>query len=210
MSSLRERKRAALRATIVRSAVELFAQRGYDAVGMEDIAHASMCSRSTLNRYFGAKEDVLFPAVPEVIAGLRDRLDEAGTPMDRWATARRAVTTQLSHFFENFEPDLRFTIMQLWFTESALRRKYLEIAYEWEQILKGYFATGLADDPTTHLRTQVLASAMVSALRAVLHAAIETEDDIATLADEAFGMLEAGLPSIPKANRRRRSVTPVS
>jgi len=154
-----------LRATIVRSAVELFVERGYAAVGMEDIAYASMCSRSTLNRYFGAKEDVLFPAVPEVIAG---------------------------------------------FTESALRRRYLEIAYEWEQILRGYFAIGLADDPTTHLRTQLLASAMVSALRAVLHAAVETGDDIATLADEAFGMLEAGVPSIPKAKRRSRAAISVS
>ena len=210
MSDLRKRKRAALRATIVRSAVELFVERGYAAVGMEDIAYASMCSRSTLNRYFGAKEDVLFPAVPEVIAGLRDRLDEAGPTNDRWTNARRAVTAQLGQFFENFEPDLRGAIMRLWFTESALRRRYLEIAYEWEQILRGYFAIGLADDPTTHLRTQLLASAMVSALRAVLHAAVETGDDIATLADEAFGMLEAGLPSIPKAKRRSRAAISVS
>jgi len=208
MSALRDRKKAALRATIVRSAVELFVERGYDAVGMEDIAYASMCSRSTLNRYFGTKEDVLFPAVPEIIAGLPDRLDETGTTKDRWGTARLAVTTQLGQFFENFEPDLRVTIMRLWFTETAPRRRYLEIAYEWEQILKGYFAGGLADDPINHLRTEVLASAMVSALRAVLHAAIETGHDIATLADEAFGMLEAGLPAIPKTARRPRAVTP--
>ncbi|WAJ43413.1 helix-turn-helix domain containing protein [Mycobacterium sp. Aquia_216] len=41
--------------------MELFTQHGYDSVGMEEIAHASMCSRSTLNRHFGAEEDVLFP-----------------------------------------------------------------------------------------------------------------------------------------------------
>jgi AcrR family transcriptional regulator len=203
MSALRERKKAALRATIVRSAVELFVQRGYDSVGMEEIAYASMCSRSTLNRYFGTKEDVLFPAVSEVVEGLRSALDNVKRTDDRWTTAREAVTTQLGQFFENFEPDLRVTIMRLWFTEPAPRRRYLEIAYEWEEILKGYFAAGLADNPSTHLRTQVLASAMVSALRAVLHAAIETGDDIATLADAAFGMLEAGLPTAPKLPRRR-------
>jgi AcrR family transcriptional regulator len=120
MSALRERKKAALRATIVRSAVELFVQRGYDAVGMEEIAHASMCSRSTLNRYFGTKEDVLYPAVPEVVAGLRRALDDAPGRGDRWTIARAAVTTQLGQFFENFEPDLRVTIMRLWFTESIL------------------------------------------------------------------------------------------
>jgi hypothetical protein len=66
-----EQKKAALRAVIVRTAVHLFLERGYDAVGMEEIAAASMCSRSTLNRYFGTKEDVLLPAVPEVVDGLR-------------------------------------------------------------------------------------------------------------------------------------------
>jgi AcrR family transcriptional regulator len=203
MSALRERKKAALRATIVRSAVELFVQRGYDSVGMEEIAYASMCSRSTLNRYFGTKEDVLFPAVSEVIEGLRSALDNVKRTGDRWTTAREAVTMQLGQFFENFEPDLRATIMRLWFTEPAPRRRYLEIAYEWEEILKGYFASGLPDNPATHLNSQVLASAMVSALRAVLHAAIETGDDMATLADAAFGMLEAGLPTAPKLPRRR-------
>lgn len=203
MSLLRERKKAALRATIVRSAVELFVQRGYDSVGMEEIAHASMCSRSTLNRYFGSKEDVLFPAVSEVIDGLRHALDAAPRKGDRWTIAREAVTAQLEQFFENFEPDLRVTIMRLWFTEPVPRRRYLEIAHEWEEILKSYFAAGLPDNPTTHLRTQVLASAMASALRAVLHAAIETGDDIPNLADAAFGMLEAGLPAAPPSTRRK-------
>jgi AcrR family transcriptional regulator len=107
MSALRERKKAALRATIVREAVELFVQRGYDSVGMEEIAYASMCSRSTLNRYFGTKEDVLFPAVSEVIEGLRSALNNMKRTDDRWTTAREAVTMQLGQFFENFEPDPR-------------------------------------------------------------------------------------------------------
>jgi AcrR family transcriptional regulator len=203
MSALRERKKAALRATIVRSAVELFVQRGYDSVGMEEIAHASMCSRSTLNRYFGTKEDVLFPAVPEVIEGLRRALDGTASSDDRWTVAREAVTTQLGQFFENFEPELRVTIMRLWFTEPAPRRRYLEIVYEWEEILKAFFAVGLPDNPKNHLRTQVLASAMASALRAVLHAGIETGGDITNLADAAFGMLEEGLPAALRPARRR-------
>lgn len=122
MSALRERKKAALRATIVRSAVELFVQRGCDAVGMEGIAHASMCSHSTLNRYFGTKEDVLFPAVPKSSRGCGGRWTMPPGRGDRWTIARAAVTTQLGQFFENFGPDLRVTIMRLWFTESGPRR----------------------------------------------------------------------------------------
>jgi AcrR family transcriptional regulator len=192
MTDLRARKKAALRATIVRRAVELFVDRGYDAVGAEEIADASMCSRSTLNRYFGTKEDVLFGAAPEVIAGLREALDAAPATGDRWQVARAAVIFQLERFFDTFEPDLRVTCMRLWFTEPALRRRYLEIAHEFEETVKRYFAQGLPDDPMAHLRVQVQASCMVSALRAVLHATIESGEPVGTLADIAFSMVESG------------------
>jgi len=206
MTDLRERKKAALRATIVRRAVELFVEKGYEAVGVEDIAFASMCSRSTLNRYFGTKEDVLFPEAPEVIEGQQLALDSAPPTGDRWLTAREAVTTQLQRFFDifdTFDPDLRVTCMRLWFTEPAPRRRYLEIAHEFEEILKRYFAAGLPDDTDTHLRVQVLASAMVSALRAVLHATIESGDDVRDLAAVAFGMIEAGVPAPTLASLHR-------
>jgi AcrR family transcriptional regulator len=192
MTDLRARKKAALSATIVRRAVELFVDRGYEAVGAEEIAAASMCSRSTLNRYFGTKEDILFGAAPEVVAGLREALDAAPATGDRWQLARAAVIFQLERFFDTFEPDLRATCTRLWFTEPALRRRYLEIAHEFEDILKQYFAQGLPDDPVAHLRVQVQASCMVSALRAVLHATIESGYPVKILADIAFSMVESG------------------
>ncbi|TAM65858.1 TetR/AcrR family transcriptional regulator [Mycobacterium sp.] len=192
MTDLRARKKAALRATIVRRAVELFVTRGYDAVGVEEIAAASMCSRSTLNRYFGTKEDVLFGAAPEVVAGLRETLDAAPLSADRWQTARAAVIQQLERFIDTFEADLRVTCMRLWFTEPAPRRRYLEIAHEFEDILKHYFSQGLTSDPAALLRVQVRASCMVAALRAVLHATIESGEDVRTLAETAFSIVERG------------------
>jgi AcrR family transcriptional regulator len=207
MADLRERKKAALRATIVRSAVELFVARGYEAVGVEEIANASMCSRSTFNRYFGSKDDVLFPAASEVVDGLQLALENAADTDDRWMVARDAVVTQLGRFLDTFDPDLRVTCTRLWFTEPAPRRRYLEFAYEFEEILKRYFATGLPDDTETHLRVQVLASAMVSALRAVLHATIESGNDLSDLADTAFGMLEAGVHAPVLASLRQAPVS---
>jgi hypothetical protein len=112
------------------------------------------------------------------------------------------VTAQLQLFFDTFDADLRETCMRLWFTEAAPRRRYLEIAYEFEKILNGYFAAGLPDDAETHMRVQVLASAMVSALRAVLHATIESGDDVGALASTAFAMIEAGVPDAALASLR--------
>jgi AcrR family transcriptional regulator len=196
MADLRERKKAALRATIVRTAVDLFVTRGYDAVGVEEIASASMCSRSTFNRYIGTKEDVLFPSAAEVVAGLKEALDRADPTNDKWHVAKAAVIAQLAQFFDTFDtfdPGLRVTCMRFWFDEPAPRRRYLEIAHAFEEILKAYFASDLPDDPHTHLRVQVLAAAMVSALRAVLHATIESGETLDSLAETAFGMVEQGV-----------------
>jgi hypothetical protein len=51
---------------------------------------------------------------------------------NRWATARGAVTAQLGQFFENFRTGTAVT-----------RRRYLEVAHEFEQIVLGYFTAGL-------------------------------------------------------------------
>ncbi|NMO91581.1 TetR/AcrR family transcriptional regulator [Actinomycetospora sp. TBRC 11914] len=196
MSALRERKKAALRGTIVRCAVELFVERGYDAVSMEDIATTAMCSRSTLNRYFGTKEDVLFDSTTEITEHLREQLRHTDGP-DRWALARDAVTAHLAEFFENVESDLRVDIMQLWFSEPALLRRYLSIVYEWETILREFFSAGLPRSPGTRLRVELLATAMSSALRAATTTALDFDGDAAVLTAEAFEYLEHGLPTLP-------------
>ncbi|MGV9799219.1 TetR/AcrR family transcriptional regulator [Mycobacterium sp. NPDC003449] len=193
MSALRERKKAVLRSTIRRSAVELFGQRGYDAVSMEDIAAAAMCSRSTLNRYFGAKEDVLFATALDATERLRDALEIAGTE-NRWNVARRTVTSHLRQVFDDMEPELRSDVLRLWYSEPSLRRRLLSIVWEWESILAHYFLVGLPDTRENRLQARVLSTTMASTLRASTQTAVESGQDIETLTDSAFAILEAGLP----------------
>ncbi len=61
---LRERKRAALHATIERAAIDLALEHGYDHLTVDMICEASMISPRTFFNYFGSKEAVILGARP--------------------------------------------------------------------------------------------------------------------------------------------------
>lgn len=201
---LRERKKALLRDNIVSNAVELFGRHGFDAVSVEEIVQASMCSRSTFHRYFGAKEDLLFPTVTERLAELEAALGAAQPDEDAWAVARDAVSVGLRGFLDDLDPDLQADCVRLWFSEALPRRRYVEIVLEWEAVLARFFAARLRVDPQLSLECQLLASSVSSALRAALRTAMETGQRVDVLVTHAFEVIESGLGSERLALRRPR------
>lgn len=190
---LREQKKEALRNTLVRNAIALFKQRGYDNVGLDEIAAASMCSRSTFHRYFGTKEDLLFPIAADQLAALEATLQAAPPNEDPWQFARAAVTDGVVGFLDNMDPDLRADALALWFSESAPRKRYLEIVLEWEQVLSDYLDRFLPSSHTRELELHLMASSITSALRATLDTAMATGQDVRMLVDHAFDLIEAGV-----------------
>lgn len=65
--SLRARKQERVRETIVDAALALFAERGFDAVTVTDIAARAEVGRSTFFRYFGDKQEVIFAGAADGI-----------------------------------------------------------------------------------------------------------------------------------------------
>jgi AcrR family transcriptional regulator len=79
---LRERTRRAVRAELAAIALDLFAEHGFEATTVEEIAQAAGLTKRSFFRYFPAKEDAVFAGVDvtgeQVVEALRSRpADEA-------------------------------------------------------------------------------------------------------------------------------------
>jgi len=95
-AGLRERSKARRRAAIIRAAFELFAERGYDATTVADIAEAAEVSPRTVSMYFPAKQDIamsrLGDGVASLTAAIQDRRpgETVHEVFGRWLLASQA------------------------------------------------------------------------------------------------------------------------
>ena len=55
----RERKKAAVRAHILATAIKLFSERGLDSITVDQIANAADIGKGTIYNYFSTKEDIV-------------------------------------------------------------------------------------------------------------------------------------------------------
>ncbi|GAA3358794.1 TetR/AcrR family transcriptional regulator [Saccharopolyspora gregorii] len=81
--SLRERKKQRTRQELIDTALEMFTERGFDAVTLDELCAAVEISKRTFFRYFTSKEDVAMAPSQDMWAALIERL-RAGEPgLDR-------------------------------------------------------------------------------------------------------------------------------
>ncbi|MEV5878761.1 helix-turn-helix domain-containing protein [Streptomyces sp. NPDC052101] len=77
---LRQRKKRDTMWRIYRTALDLFVERGFDKVSVQEIADASEVSKMTVFNYFGTKEDLVFRPMEEhfgdAARAVRDRRPE--------------------------------------------------------------------------------------------------------------------------------------
>jgi AcrR family transcriptional regulator len=169
--NLRERRRAETRRTIQTHALRLFAERGWDATTVSDVARASGVSVMTVYRHFPTKEDLVLHDRYDPLLAARIAARPPGEPLVRRIgltlveTARALVGP--AGGAPSPERDRLLARLRLMIDTPALRARHLDSQYATQQAIAGALL-GEAPDPEEEFRTWVAAGACLAALHVAL------------------------------------------
>lgn len=199
---LRERKKLQTAMRIYRTAVELFLEKSFDAVSVQEIADAADVSKMTVFNYFGSKEDLVFRPMEEhffdAVRAVRER-----APGE---SAVEAVRRQFLEMVEGRDPAIGLHSEPF---ARRIRTVILEtpVLRDRAYLLSERGARELADllaEETGDATLAVIAAATITAARNALieehHHRIDAGEsvdaiaaDAAERARSAFALVENGL-----------------
>src|SRR4051794_33188431 len=103
---LRERKKRAAREGIAATARRLFAERGFDAVTVAEVAAAADVSEKTVFNHFATKEDLAFAGREERLATLLTAIAERAPGASVLDVFHAATNAMIDEVVEGGDDDL--------------------------------------------------------------------------------------------------------
>ena len=189
---LRERKKQRTREAIARAALELFAERGYQATTLADIAEAADVSTRTIFAYFPSKEDILFCDYAAMRDALARALAERPGGKDALGTLRDFILSTV-HEKGELQAKLERVIAG---DETLHGHKRARLAR-----LQELLAAAIADDLATgadDLRPHVAAASLTAAFEVLDEKGPppSSSEDIAAAIDPIISFVRAGLEAL--------------
>jgi AcrR family transcriptional regulator len=192
---LRERKKQKTRETIIDTAFELFAERGYEQTTIAEIADAAVVSPRTVFAYFPSKEEILFSDVPEVHERFRRALEERA----HGVTALDALRDIIAESLDLGPAELRRK--RIVAQDEALKRSERARRAPFEQMMVDAIAKDLGAGPDD-IHPQIVAAALIAALSAIRErdltepsASFSSEQAMAVV-DDVIGFVRGGLEAL--------------
>jgi AcrR family transcriptional regulator len=199
-TGLRERKKQRTREAIVRVAFELFAERGYQATTLNDIADAAEVSRRTIFAYFPSKEEILFCDFEATAKTLEDALAARPSGMDALQVVREFIISQAPKGEDELDPVRRRIVEQ----DETLRSRMRARMARMEDLIAAAIADDLGaaeDDLRPHVVAASLSAAfgVISEREAARKRKPRSPDDVARVIDPIIVFLRGGLDALSKA-----------
>ncbi|MGP4006102.1 TetR/AcrR family transcriptional regulator [Streptomyces sp. 4N124] len=160
---LREQTRSVVRALLTKTAVELFAAKGYDDTTLEEIAAAAGVSKRTLFNYFRNKEDLALNGLAEQGELIAARLAERPADEDPW-TSLRAAFQVLEEI--DLTAERRLEMTTLLFGNESLRAGHAEKQARWQDLFAPLIEPRLPDSDHRALQARAIAAAAITCLQA--------------------------------------------
>ncbi|RKN44888.1 TetR/AcrR family transcriptional regulator [Streptomyces hoynatensis] len=170
--SLRERRRVETQRMIQAHAMRLFAEHGYDATTVNQIAHAAGVSSMTVYRHFPTKEDLVLHDGYDPLIASRVAARPAGEPLVRRIGRTLVETTRdvlgpAAGDRPSPERELLLARLRLMIDTPALRARHLDSQYATQRAIVGALL-GEAPDPEAEFRVWVAAGACLAAMHVAL------------------------------------------
>ncbi|MFF4101515.1 TetR/AcrR family transcriptional regulator [Streptomyces sp. NPDC001903] len=186
-SSLWDRSRQAVVASIFDTAMRLFAEQGYEATTIAQIAKEAGISQRSLFRYFGTKEDIVCGEQEELGELLRATVEAQPAAATPWEALRAGFEVLME---AHGDPGRLLEITTLIFDTPPLRARYTQKRLRWQELVQpavtARMAAGQGPVP------QVRAAAVTATVFACVDAATEVwvrsggSADLTVLYDEAL------------------------
>ncbi|MEV3964161.1 TetR/AcrR family transcriptional regulator [Nocardia sp. NPDC050193] len=183
-----ERRKAELRQEIIDTAFVCFAEKGYHATGIADIATQLGIGHGTFYRYFSNKRDIIDHVIDDLAARIidalgtdnapdaattldqyREQIDRIGVALTRILIEDRRVAQLLLFHATGIDDELTKRLYGLLDTADALTAGYLDHGVE-----LGYLRADLDTINTARAVTGMLLAGVVHGLRDPDEAAIAT------------------------------------
>jgi AcrR family transcriptional regulator len=196
-TGLRERKKRATRDALIRAALELFVERGYDETTLAEIADAAGVSTRTIFAYFPSKEDILFSTMQAMGDALASALAERHADTDALSALREFI---LASAHEKTELDHK--LGQVIAGDATLASHKRARIAQLQEVLAAAIADDLGVGPDD-LRPQVAAASLTAAFEVLERqdrglTKAPTAEEIAAAIDPIISFVRAGLQAFPE------------
>jgi AcrR family transcriptional regulator len=202
---LRERKREQTRHALADAALALFAERGYDATTIADIAERAGVSPRTFFTHHPSKEHVLFCEDDEWLQALREHLAARRPGEDTLSALRQWLRTLLAEWDVAERTVAEQTRRQVIDTTPVLLAHERQLLSRFEVVLREAVAADLGES-TDDLRPRLVAATAAAALETTRPApgVIHSPEEILDRLDQALTFLRGGLDALQPDGEARR------